>query len=94
MNVWAAGEVRRLRRQTSATGSRTAGPGLRTTNAGPSNTVSERGRIAVAKPWAASARNRNGSPLSNESRNGWPAAANASPTAWLIAEPRRGPMSR
>ena len=32
-----------------------AWPEARTTNVGPSNAVSERGRIAVAKPWTASA---------------------------------------
>jgi ribosomal protein S18 acetylase RimI-like enzyme len=41
MNVWAAGELRRFRRQTSATGSRIAGRRLRTTEAGPSNAVSD-----------------------------------------------------
>ena len=38
--------------------------------------MSERGRIAAAKPRAASERRRNGSPLSSARRSGTPAAAN------------------
>ena len=76
MNARAAGGALRSRRQTSATGSRTAGCRLRTSTAGPSRAVSDRGRIAVAKPRAASERSRNGSPLSRARRSGWPASAN------------------
>ena len=50
MNARAAGDALRARRQTSVTGRRTAGRRLRTSMAGPSSVVRDRGRIAQANP--------------------------------------------